>query len=382
MSRNDADTLDQLLQTGIESMDISIAEYDLAVARYRAVSKALADYWDESPDDGAVYPQGSMRLGTITRNIHRFDEIDIDLVALRELLKISVTQADLKTDTGRGLALFVNGRPEGVPTLEEGKRCWTLVYPGFHLDVLPALPDVDAPSSTGIIITDTQVRYWQYSNPIGYADWFHNQMKKELDETLVTLAKRMDIAPVPRWAIKTTLQRAVQSLKRHRDIYFADQLEDRPASVIITTLATHAYRGGGGLYEVLAEISRLMPEFVDYAAGRYVVANPVQPKENFADRWAQHPERAHQFFQWIEAVAKDFAGIGADRGLDVVLTKMGAAFGERVSKAAAQRQGALTYDARRTGALRMAGRTGALTSAGAGRTVRNHDFHLNPRPSA
>ena len=47
--------------------------------------------WDEHPDDGSVYPQGSMRLGTITRNIHRNDEIDIDLVALRDGPKTSIT---------------------------------------------------------------------------------------------------------------------------------------------------------------------------------------------------------------------------------------------------------------------------------------------------
>ena len=131
--------------------------------------------------------------------------------------------------------------------MDEGKRCWTLHYLGFHLDVLPALPNLSAPSDSAIIITDTEVLRWQFSNPIAYADWFHGVMAKEMEDKLKVIAKRMDIAQVPDWQVKTTLQQTVQALKRHRDIYFTDHLDQRPASIIITTLAAHAYRGGGDL---------------------------------------------------------------------------------------------------------------------------------------
>ena len=105
--------LDELLRTSVESLDISDAEYRLAVSRYEAVGQFLADYWDDSPAGGEVYPQGSMRLGTVTRNIHRNDEIDIDLVARRDLRRTSITQTELKVDTGYGLDLFVKSGPEG-----------------------------------------------------------------------------------------------------------------------------------------------------------------------------------------------------------------------------------------------------------------------------
>jgi hypothetical protein len=36
--------------------------------------------------------------------------------------------------------------------------------------------------------------------------------------------------------VKTPLQQAVQILKRHRDMMFADDPEHKPISVIITTL--------------------------------------------------------------------------------------------------------------------------------------------------
>src|ERR1035437_7942006 len=122
------DQLSGLLKTSIEDLDISLPEYRNAVARYKSVGLFLANYWDEQDADGVVYPQGSMRLGTITKNINRSEEIDIDLVARRDIAVTSITQALLKSDTGHGLDLFVKGDPEGRPILDEGKRCWTLSY--------------------------------------------------------------------------------------------------------------------------------------------------------------------------------------------------------------------------------------------------------------
>lgn len=372
-----ADQLDELLGTSIESLDISRQEYRLAVSRYDAVGHFLANQWADAGANGEVYPQGSMRLGTVTRNIHRNDEVDVDLVARRDVDKSSVTQSELKADTGHALDLFVKSSPEGHPSKDEGKRCWTLNYPGFHLDVLPALPDgVGGP--TGILITDTEARPWLPSNPIGYADWFHSVMREEWVKVYASLSERgVDVADVPAWSVKTTLQRCVQALKRHRDIFFTDHLDDRPASVIITTLAARAYRGGRPLYDVLRDVTATMPTLVERQNGAYVVSNPAQPKENFADRWQRHPRRAQWFFEWARRVQADFAELGSTRGVDTVLEKLGTAFGARAAQRAAQTAGARLSEARRRGTLAMAPITGALTS-GTSRPVRPHTFHGDP----
>jgi hypothetical protein len=379
MTRFSSQELDELLGTGIRQLDITPAERSLAVTRYGAVARSLAEHWNTDPHDGLVYPQGSMRLGTITRNFHRDDEIDIDLVALRDQPKESTSQAELKADTGLGLEKFILGQPEGAPTLDEGKRCWTLHYPGFHLDVLPALPNLAAPSNSAIIITDTQVLRWQFSNPIAYADWFHAVMAKELEDKLTILAKRMDIAQVPDWQKKTTLQQTVQALKRHRDIYFTDYLDQRPASIIITTLAAHAYRGGGDLYEVLDDITDRMPGFVQRDGERYIVANPVEPRENFADRWNGNPERAAAFFRWIEQAKADFEGLSrAGDGLDTVIRKMAGMLGDRPAQDASQGLSRGIVESRRQGQLSYGVGTGMLvgaSAAGTRRITRDHDFH-------
>ena len=379
MTRFSSQALDELLGTGIRQLDITPAERSLAITRYGAVARSLAAHWNTDPHDGLVYPQGSMRLGTITRNFHQNDEIDIDLVARRDQAKESTTQADLKTDTGLGLEKFVLGEPEGDPTLDEGKRCWTLHYAGFHLDVLPALPNLAASSDSAIIITDKEVLRWQFSNPVAYADWFHGVMAKEIEDKLKVLAKRMAIEEVPDWQVKTTLQQTVQALKRHRDIYFTDQLDQRPASIIITTLAAHAYRGGGDLYEVLDDITDRMPGFVQHDGRGYVVANPVEPKENFADRWNGKPERAVAFYRWIEQAKADFDGLSrADGGLDTVIRKMADVLGEGPARNASQGTSRGIVETRRRGQLSYKAGTGILagtSAAGTRRVTRDHDFH-------
>jgi hypothetical protein len=379
MTRFSSQALDELLGTGIRQLDITSAERGLAVTRYSAVARSLAAHWNTDPHDGLVYPQGSMRLGTITRNFHQNDEIDIDLVARRDQAKESTTQADLKTDTGLGLEKFVLGEPEGDPTLDEGKRCWTLNYTGFHLDVLPALPNLAASSDSAIIITDKEVLRWQFSNPVAYADWFHRVMAKEIEDKLKVIAKRMAIEEVPDWQVKTTLQQTVQALKRHRDIYFTDQLDQRPASIIITTLAAHAYRGGGDLYEVLDDITDRMPGFVQHDGRGYVVANPVEPKENFADRWNGKPERAVAFFRWIEQAKADFDGLSrVGGGLNTVIRKMAEVLGEGPARNASQGMSRGIVETRRQGQLSYKAGTGILvgaSAAGTRRVTRDHDFH-------
>lgn len=302
----------------------------------------------------------------------------------RNLAKESITQADLKEDVGAGLADYEQataGRAS-APTLREGDRCWTLVYPSdrFHMDVLPAIPDAQGVPNS-ILLTDRSLRHWQHSNPINYAGWFHRRMQQEFLERREALAKarHRDVAEVPEWQVKTTLQRAVQTLKRHRDIHFQGNPKERPASIIITTLAARAYRGGGNLYEVVADIASRMATLVERRNGVYWVPNPVHAKENFADRWRTHPERAESFFAWMKQVNTDLANLTTGGGFDRVIEQLAASLGESPVREAAERIGSAMVKDRAAGRLGMASGTGMLGVDGASR-VREHTFHGDSPP--
>jgi hypothetical protein len=122
-----------------------------------------------------------------------------------------------------------------------------------------------------------------------------------------------------------------------------------------------------------------MPGLVEVRNGVYWVANPVQSDENFADRWRRHSGRDRQFFDWMEQVHEDITDYGANTGsgLDRVLEKIAASFGERSAQRAGELIGTRTARARDAGFLGMAGGAGLLGIAASrpSRPVPQHTFH-------
>jgi hypothetical protein len=45
-----------------------------------------------------------------------------------------------------------------------------------------------------------------------------------------------------------------------------------------------------------------------------VVSNPVQPEENFADRWGSEPRRAAKFFAWVDDLQETLEAARASQG--------------------------------------------------------------------
>src|SRR5712691_7049272 len=104
--------LDELVGASIADFDVPLDVFERAVARYDALGDWLADYWSDHAAGGVVYPQGSIRLGTMVRPIAEGADYDVDLVCRRDIAKASTTQKALKADVGEGVAAFVASGPE------------------------------------------------------------------------------------------------------------------------------------------------------------------------------------------------------------------------------------------------------------------------------
>jgi hypothetical protein len=260
-----------------------------------------------------LYSQGSFRLGTVVKPISNAVEFDIDLVCeFKALEPQSIGQQALKSLVGDRLRENTQYRK----MLDEGNRCWTLEYSEsekFHMDILPSVPDADALvspySQSAIAVPDRDLRQWQPSNPNGYANWFKNRMAVELQRRRLRLAEaiRADVQDIPEFRVKTPLQRAIQLLKRHRDQVFSRNTEDKPISIIITTLAAHAYENQADLVDALQGILEQMDTFVESRNAVPWVPNPTNSEENFAEKWRNHPIRARKFHAWLEQARHDFA---------------------------------------------------------------------------
>lgn len=365
--------LGRILHDIADSLNMPEQLQEQAVAKYQEVGRWLAD--TESPlqaNNPDVYPQGSARLGTLTRPVTDRDEYDIDAVALLRVMKPSISQQELKQRIGDRL----KQHPEYRAILVENRRCWTLNSKnGLHVDVLPAIPDGEGlPES--ILITDRELTRWQHSNPKGYADWFWSRMKIIFEEEKRTIAKALqaEVEDVPDWKVKTPLQRAIQLLKRHRDLHFQHDQDDKPASIIITTLAAWSYEGQMNLLDALASMACTMPDHIESRNGFYWIANPVNGEENFADKWKEHPQRRQKLFSWLNKVNADLKTLGDIRGIPEIAQVLGASFGLSVTRKAVTRLGDVFIQQRQAGNLLMSSGTGMLSNIGATR-VRNHTFY-------
>lgn len=313
----------------LHDIDLPDRAYELAERRYEDLGR-----WISASDsilreyDAHVFVQGSFALGTAIRPINAEEEYDLDFTCKlrRGVTRDSHTQAQLKELVGHELAAYRHARGIEKP-LTPKHRCWRLSYKDelpFHMDVVPGIRAdeqrrmvlsermivagmerslaQDIARKALWITDDEHERYsvlsqdWPSSNPGGYQHWFLSRMHLPEQRGVLAEAK---IDPVPVFRSKTPLQQTVQLLKRHRDVTFAHDPDLKPASILITTIAGLAYRPGEPLAATLRRTLDALQQV--RRSNTDEILNPINPNENFADRWEgpNCPLKAN-FHHWIE----------------------------------------------------------------------------------
>lgn len=330
-------TIEAFLEALVKELDVPDHRYEQAETSYSSLGE-----WLHRPAstvrqyDPQVYCQGSFRLGTAIRPHTDAEEYDVDsVVELRLLTKRDKTQQQLKTMLGAEIKAYHDAMAMVKP-VREGNRCWILDYADgaqFHMDVVPAVPNHEQQyrllnarmlntswASTAISITDRReptykilTDDWPRSNPKGYANWFASRQaivferrKRALLEAMQRQGVTASVERLPAFKVKTPLQSAIMILKRHRDNMFARDLDMRPISVIITTLAAHAYNNQDTISGALFAILNDMDKFIVYDGNKYVIANPTDSLENFADKWNREPQKKVAFDSWLRQARVDF----------------------------------------------------------------------------
>lgn len=350
------------------TLDIPESAYEKAKKRYDDIGA-----WFARPEARChrhapnIYPQGSFRLGTVVRPLVETAEYDLDMGCRLDLgiTKWTHTQKDLKTLVGYDLEEYRIAR-QIEEELAEKNRCWRLSYADqlkFHIDAVPSIPEDETTrlhlkeamtkyGSTDLLadriaklagaITDNRSAHydevnadWRVSNSKGYALWFEERIKlapQVLQKRAAAMGRAsIDELPAAEW--RSPLQQAIKFLKRHRDIMYADDLDSAPISIIITTLAASAYQGEAEIADALQRILTDMDSYIRSTLPR--VPNPVNPEEDFADKW-HDPEYRHlgleaHFHAWLNQARKDFASLTTSRDAqflaEQIKRKVGSHFG-------------------------------------------------------
>ena len=301
------ESIEKIFEKVAEDLNITDVQYETAESKYQDIGKFLDKATPGVKID--LYPQGSFALGTIIKPLDREDEYDLDFVC--EYQTYGNSAQSLKAEVQSLLAKY--GKCEFI----EKKRCWQVIYekcPQFHMDIIPAVYKREHREYINITNKKDDGRY-EYigSNPKAYISWFHEKQKASFQRLRECIRIEDSLQEIKEYKIKTTLQKTIQILKRHRDVMFKDDKNEcKPISIIITTMAANMYNHEPKIFETLTNFLSGAEEYLRTCLdnqGKYVIKNPTYTggdEENFADKWLIHPERKVAFFNWIKKAKEDF----------------------------------------------------------------------------
>ena len=292
-----------------DRLNLSTTLYQDLEKRYKSVSEYLSSC--NKLEDIKVYSQGSVAIGTTIKPIAQ-EEYDLDFVCEKNMNPFDLFQ--LIKDNLKNNEQYKN-------IVEEKKRCVRINYKrNFHLDILPACPVKNNSSQTGILIPDKELKRLLPSDPKGYISWFKNKSSSQIRADKV-------IEPLPQYQNtlqKSNLQYTVQLMKRHRDIFFQDQSDQSPLSIILTTLCGEYYIDQQNILDSMKHVINTI-----ITKDTKEVYNPVNPEELFSEKWNESPELYNKFKCWVKTLEADLESLKEEENMKEILLRM---FGENITQ--------------------------------------------------
>lgn len=353
----------------IANLDISPTLYENANAKYKAITSFLCD----CGIDADMYPQGSFAFGTVVRPNAKNPSAnyDLDFVCQVKGSRSDYTPSGLRNKIEEAL----NSSDVYGGKLKVYDECFTIEYAdingvGFAIDIVPATDEspeiktqliVKSPSpqliDTAIAIPkhNGERNYrWITNNPIGFRTWFEQINAPFLAAARETYRMRLfeqnrsiyaSVEDIPSALERSALQRVIQILKYHRDVYYAklaDGDDIKPISAIINTVVARISAQVGPLHSVFELLEYVLKELAIYAQqqslttkefaqlyesrsvfsrpdgnAKWYIPNPADPEDNLADQWNTNAKIPMTFFRWVSAAKDDLlASLQRDNDLE------------------------------------------------------------------
>ena len=343
----------------IERLDISPTMYINAEEKYHALSSFLEDCGIEAE----IYPQGSFAFGTVVRPSAKDPNAayDLDFVCQLKVTRDQISPSELRHKIEYALKSsdLYSGK------LHIWEECFTIEYAdingiSFAIDIVPASAEsllrkeeLKLKSSRPDLL-DTAIAIpchigkhnycWITNNPRGFQKWFEEinqpffEYNRESRRQSLYKANSLVFASVddiPVGLERSSLQRVIQILKYHRDVYYTnlpreDSSELKPISAIINTVVAQIAKSAPPHSSVFDLLDYVLKELAIYARyqkmnyiqfnkeyngrsvitkskteNRWIIQNPADPEDNLADKWNENADIPKYFFLWISACETD-----------------------------------------------------------------------------
>lgn len=339
----------------ISSLDISPTMYRNAIEKYNAITKFLDDCGIEAD----MYPQGSFAFGTVVRPNAKNPSANYDLDFICQVRGNRADYAPSELRQRIEDALSSSGIYGGKLIVYD--ECFTVEYAdisgvGFTIDIVPAADETSdnknrlikkslEPELIGTAIAipkhNGERNYsWLTNNPKGFRAWFDKNNEPYLAASRTAYRERLfeanqaifsSVEEIPHELDRSALQRVIQILKYHRDVYYA-KLKDgddlKPISAIINVVTTQIASKHNPDCSVFELLEYVLNELNIYAQqehltfkefaqiygsrtvfsrpdGKWYISNPANPEDNLANKWNQDGRIPMYFFRWVKAVKDD-----------------------------------------------------------------------------
>ncbi|MDG4875218.1 nucleotidyltransferase [Mesorhizobium sp. WSM4935] len=349
------DPLDRILAEIAFSVQLPPSLHAKACQRYKAVREYLEGTTSFQDQIEHFYAQGSMAIDATISTRGTDDEYDIDIVAqlggrYRNMTPLAILNA---------LAAALRDYP--VQKIVQQTRCVTLFYADdMHLDVTPALRHYGTIDRQSAIThakgpQPSNNDYMVPMNAYGHAEWYRARTPNEervieafkdrwFGDQRVAIRAEAEVDEVPdqtEFVVKSMATVALQLLKRHRNVRYANYKGRIPPSVMLSYFAGAAALPDMKLTDMLIRICRWIIGEIERASinrRKLHVVNPTYSADVFTDRWPENLDQQDQFARYLQDLV---AGIErAKRGeFDPVALRdwLREIFGERVVTRAADR---------------------------------------------
>ncbi len=355
---NKTTQIEDLLDKMAEAVQLDDTRYDRMKTSYESVKKWIEK--DEiffKPYNYDVYPHGSVRILTTVKPIGK-DEFDLD-IAIHLKSNTPHTPQRIYAELKRCMELYA--KKHGLK-IEAKNRCIRLNYAGdFHMDILPGIQE-NALDQNKIKVPDRELGDWVSSNPRGYGDWFMGKANL-VRESFLEKALRAEKLPADNFKHKKPLQRAVQLIKRYRDMYFQKDDTYKTSSIILTTIAGQFYQGEESIFDTVDNIITTIRTKINQPIGRLKIVNPVNAEEDFTDKWDDEPEYYEAFKKFANHLYNEWQKLKMQNGVLEEGIIMKGLFGNDIFRKAQTSQTERIEALRISKDLGVTRNTGMLTSA-------------------
>ena len=352
--------IDDILDRMAEGLQLGDARYDRMKQHYEAVKSWIEK--DEKffkPFKYEVYSHGSVRILTTVKPIGK-DEFDLDIALHIKISHFSHTPQKIYQELKR--RLMEHETYKGM--LEAKKRCIRLNYSGdFHMDILPGIQEYEWDEDR-LCVPDRELGTWVSSNPRGYAKWFIDRANT-VKVSLLEKAIRAENLPADNFKYKKPLQRAVQLIKRYRDVYFQKDDTYKTSSIILTTIAGIYYNGQESIFDTIEGIVNQIQANVSGFQQRLKVLNPVNDQEDFTDKWDAEPEYYEAFKAFAVHLYNEWQDLKQEHGVLNEGRILKGLFGDDTFVNAQRMQTELLESYRNQGDIGVNRETGNIVKAGA-----------------